>query len=99
MHGSQRLPHPGFRLLERVLEALRIPAALELVSFTNRVTYADTDEARDDLAERLGVQPGTAEAERLDQYLEERLLPIPDGVGLPPRPVQGAIFFWRRRSV
>lgn len=99
VHGSPRLPHPDFRLLERILQALHIPATLELVSFTNRVTYADTDEARDDLAERLGVQPGTAEAERLDQYLGERLLPIPDGVGFPPRPVQGAIFFWRRGSV
>ncbi len=99
VHGSPRLPHPDFRLLERVLQALRIPATLELVSFTNRVSYSDADEARDDLAERLGVQPGTAEAERLDQYLEGRLLRIPDGVGFPPRPVQGAIFFWRRGPV
>jgi SAM-dependent methyltransferase len=99
VHGSPRLPHPDFRLLERVLQALRIPATLEVVSFTNRVTFAGADEARDDLAERLGVQPGTAAAERLDQYLGERLLPIPDGVGFPARPVQGAIFFWRRAPV
>jgi SAM-dependent methyltransferase len=99
VYGSPRLPHPDFRLLERVLQALHIPATLELVSFTNRVTYADAGEARDDLAERLGVQPGSAEAERLDQYLGQRLVPIPDGVGFPPRPVQGAIFFWRRGPV
>jgi len=99
VHGSTRLPHPDFRLLERVLQALHIPATLELVSFTNRVTYADAGEAHDDLAERLGVRPGTAEAERLDQYLGDRLVPIPGGVGFPPRPVQGAIFFWRRGPV
>jgi SAM-dependent methyltransferase len=94
VHGTSRLPHPDFRLLERVLESLEIPATLEVVGFTNRVTYADPGEARDDLAERLGVQPGTAEAERLDQYLSDRLVPIPDGVAFPARPVQGAIFFW-----
>jgi SAM-dependent methyltransferase len=99
VHGTSRLPHPDFRLLERVLETLQIPAALEVVGFTNRVTYTDAAEARDDLAERLGVQPGTAEAGRLDQYLSDRLVPIPDGVAFPARPVQGAIFFWRRGPV
>lgn len=99
VHGTPRLPHPDFRLLERVLESLQIPAALKLVSFTNRVTYADVAEAHADLAERLGVQPGTVEAERLDQYLRERLVSVPQGAGIPPRPVQGGIFFWRRGPV
>jgi len=99
VHGAPRLPHPDFRLLEAVLQLLRIPATLELVSFTNRVTYADLGEAWDDLGERLGVRPGTDEAARLDQYLRDRLLPVPEGVGFPPRPVQGAIFFWRRDLV
>ena len=99
VHGSTRLPHPDFRLLERVLQTQHIPATMELVSFTNRVTYADAGEAHDDLAERLGLQPGTAEPERLDEYLGNRLVPIPGGVGLPPRPVQGAIFYWRRGPV
>lgn len=99
VHGSPRLPHPDFRLLQRVLESLRIPATLEVVGFTNRVTYADAGEAFDDLAERLGVGSGTAEAERLDRHLRERLLPMPEGVGFPPRPVQGAMFYWRRGSV
>ena len=99
VHGEPRLPHPDFRLLERVLAELHIPATLELVSFTNRVTYAGIDEARDDLGERLGVAPGSPEADRLDAYLRERLLPVSDGVGFPPRPVQGAIFCWRRGPV
>lgn len=99
VHGTPRLPHPDFRLLERVLESLQIPAVLEVVGFTNRVTYADAGEARDDLAERLGVQPETAEAERLDQYIGDRLVPIQDGIAFPARPVQGAIFFWRRGPV
>lgn len=99
VYATPRLPHPDFRLLEAVLQVLQIPAALELVSYTNRVTYAGLEEAGEDLGERLGIRPGTDAAARLDQYLRDRLVPVPEGVGFPPRPVQGAIFFWRRDLV
>ncbi len=96
VHGSPRLPHPDYRLLQEVLAALGIPAKLELVTFTNQVTYQDHHEALADLASRLGVDGHPEQARLLRGELERILVPIAQGVGFPARVVQGAIFWWRR---
>jgi len=96
VHGWPRLPHPDYQLLLEVLAALGVPAELELVSFTNQVTYQDYEEAFADLASRLGVDGSPEQARLLRGELERILFPLPQGVGFPARVVQGAIFWWSR---
>jgi SAM-dependent methyltransferase len=94
VHGFPRLPHPDYRLLQEVLAELKIRARLELVAFTNAVSYQSREEAWADLAGRLGVRAGSPEDGKLQAYLSSHLVAAPDGVGFPPRAVEGAIFLW-----
>jgi SAM-dependent methyltransferase len=99
LDGVPRLPLPGALECMNALYQLGITARLELVPLTSRVSYADQQEALDDLRWRLRA-PALPEYDRqFAAAIAEQLVPTDDG-RLAPRgmPDQAAVIWWEHSS-
>jgi hypothetical protein len=92
-----RLPLPGALECLNALYQLGITAQLELVPITSRVSYANTQEALEDLRWRLRAPAQPEYNRRIVAAIAELLEPTDDG-RLAPRnmPDQVAVIWWKR---
>jgi SAM-dependent methyltransferase len=99
LYGVPRLPLPGALECMNALYQLGITARLELVPLTSRLSYANQQEALDDLRWRLRA-PAQPEYDRqIAAAIAELLAPTDDG-RLAPRdmPDQAAVIWWERSA-
>ncbi len=99
LYGVPRLPLPGALECLNALYQLGITARLELVPLTSRLSYANQQEALDDLRWRLRA-PAQPEYDRqIATAIAELLAPTDDG-RLAPRdmPNQAAVIWWERTA-
>ena len=97
LYGVPRLPLPGALECLNALYQLGITARLELVPITSRLSYANPQDALDDLRWRLRA-PATPEYDRrIADAITELLVPTDDG-RLEPRdmPEHAAVIWWER---
>jgi SAM-dependent methyltransferase len=97
LYGVPRLPLPGALECLNALYQLGITARLELVPITSRLSYANSQEALDDLRWRLRA-PALPEYDRqVAAAIADLLEPTDDG-RLAPRdmPDQAAVIWWER---
>jgi SAM-dependent methyltransferase len=97
LYGVPRLPLPGALECLNALYQLGITARLDLVPLTSRLSYANQQEALDDLRWRLRA-PAQPEYDRqIAAAIAELLVPTDDG-RLAPRdmPDQAAVIWWER---
>jgi SAM-dependent methyltransferase len=97
LYGVPRLPLPGALECMNALYQLGITARMELVPITSRLSYANQQEALDDLRWRLRA-PAQPEYDRqIAAAIAELLAPTDDG-RLAPRdmPDQAAVIWWER---
>jgi SAM-dependent methyltransferase len=95
LYGVPRLPLPGALECLNALYQLGIPAQLELVPITSRLSYANAQEALHDLRWRLRA-PATPEYDRqILAAISELLVPTDDD-RLEPRDMsdQAAVVWW-----
>ncbi len=97
LYGVPRLPLPGALECLNALYQLGITARLDLVPITSRLSYANQQEALDDLRWRLRT-PAQPEYDRqIIAAINELMVPTDDG-RLAPRdmPDQAAVIWWER---
>ena len=97
LYGVPRLPLPGALECLNALYQLGIIARLELVPITSRLSYANQQEALDDLRWRLRAPAQPEYDRKIAAAITELLVPIGDG-RLEPRdmPDQAAVIWWDR---
>jgi len=95
LYGVPRLPLPGALECLSALYQLGIPAHLQLVPITSRLSYANSQEALDDLRWRLRALATPEYDRQIAAAIDELLVPIEDG-RLAPRdmPDQAAVIWW-----
>jgi SAM-dependent methyltransferase len=99
LYGVPRLPLPGALECLNALYQLGITARLELVPITSRLSYANPQEALDDLRWRLRAPAQPAYDRRISAAIAELLEPTDDG-RLAPRdmPDQVAVIWWEHSA-
>jgi SAM-dependent methyltransferase len=97
LYGVPRLPLPGALECMNALYQLGITARLDLVPITSRLSYANQQEALDDLRWRLRAPALPEYDRRIAAAIAELLTPADDG-RLEPRdmPEQAAVIWWER---
>jgi SAM-dependent methyltransferase len=97
LYGVPRLPLPGALECMNALYQLGITARLDLVPLTSRLSYANQQEALDDLRWRLRA-PAQPEYDRgIAAAIAELLAPTDDGRLAPQdMPDQAAVIWWER---
>ena len=97
LYGVPRLPLPGALECLNALYQLGITARLELVPLTSRLSYANQQEALDDLRWRLRAPAQPEYDRRIAAAIADLLVPTDDG-RLAPRdmPDQAAVIWWER---
>ena len=97
LYGVPRLPLPGALECLNALYQLGIAARLELVPITSRLSYANRQEALDDLRWRLRA-PAWPEYDRQIIAAIDELLALADDGRLEPHnmPEQAAVIWWER---
>jgi len=98
LYGVPRLQLPGALECLNALYQLGITARLELVPITSRLSYANPQEALDDVRWRLRAPAQPEYDRRIAAAIAELLVPTDDG-RLEPRhmPDQAAVIWWERR--
>lgn len=99
MYGVPRLPLPGALECLNALYQLGIVARLELVPITSRLSFANQQEALDDLRWRLRAPAQPAYDQQIITAIDELLVPTDDG-RLAPRdmPEQAAVIWWEHSA-
>jgi SAM-dependent methyltransferase len=97
LYGVPRLPLPGALECLNALYQLGITARLELVPITSRLSYANQQEALDDLRWRLRAPAQLDYDHQIAAAIADLLIPTDDG-RLAPRdlPDQAAVIWWER---
>ncbi len=97
VHGEDRIDLPGMRDLLPVLWELDIYPDLEMLEVSDSLAFDSHDMALERLRQRLYVQPGTVQDQRLAQAMVELLEETPDGLVVKgARPRRLALASWRR---
>lgn len=97
VHGEDRIDLPGMRELLPVLWELDIYPNLEMLEESDSPAFEGRDVAMERLRQRLYVQPGTAQDQRLAQAMRELLEETPDGLVVKgARPRRLALAWWRK---
>lgn len=95
-HGMARLPLPCALEAVNALHQIGIPASMEMVPVTNRLRFADADEALHDIRLRLRFAPDQRRDAALVAAIGEMLEPEADGSLAPPRqPRHAAVIWWQ----
>jgi SAM-dependent methyltransferase len=99
LYGVPRLPLPGALECLNALYQLGITARMELVPLTNRLSFANQQEALDDLRWRLRA-PAQPEYDRqIAAAIAELLVTTDEGRLAPPDlPDQAAVIWWEHGS-
>jgi len=97
LYGVPRLPLPGALECMNALYQLGITARLDLVPLISRLSYANQQEALDDLRWRLRAPAQPEYDRRIAAAIAELLVPTDDS-RLAPRdmPDQAAVIWWER---
>jgi SAM-dependent methyltransferase len=99
LYGVPRLPLPGALECLNALYQLGIPARMELVPIISRLSFANSQEALDDLRWRLRAPVQPEYDRRIAAAITELLEPTDDG-RLAPRnmPNQAAVIWWEHSA-
>ena len=96
VYGSSPSPLPGLAKVMEVLWAMEIYPDLEMIAPEPVIVAPDRDSALEHLQNRLGIEEGTEEGDRLCDAADELLEETPDGItvrGVAPR--RQAIITWK----
>lgn len=94
VYGEERAPMPSLPELYNLLLQLGIPASVSMHPFESRWNFADAEAAVSSAAQRLAVQPGTPQWERVEAAVRSRLVPGGGEVWLSPREAYQGVVWW-----
>lgn len=100
LRGEPRLPLPCALEALNALHQLGIPAHMHLVPVAGVYSFADVDEALEDIRYRLRFAPDADRDLRIRQAIDRLLQPAPDGsLAVPGQMQHAAVLYWERNEV